>query len=269
VIKIGPKRKYISPMSINSLPRETENAILLGEILGTDSKAYFDADDFVKHAFVVGGSGTGKSMCVMAISEECLHKDVSVVVFDTKGNWREVTMKNEFIHEVIEVSYTNLKINILKNIGRRKMAIFDVSNLTENDYNEFVRNSIEQMVYKSWETVNRLKILMIFEDAYKLSPRFGGQAAIMLEKACRELRKFGIGILLITHSYSDFGPAVLGNVNTEFWFKTSHEEDLQRIKRRFGPEYVSSLVKLRVGECMVSNVDYNYSKPWFVKIKEL
>ncbi|MEM5782138.1 MAG: hypothetical protein QXD43_02990, partial [Candidatus Aenigmatarchaeota archaeon] len=77
-----------------------------------------------------------------------------------------------------------------------------------------------------------------------------------------------IGIILITHSYSDFGPAVLGNVNTEIWFKTSQEQDLERIRKRFGSEYASSLVKLKIGECMIANIDYNYSKPWFVKIRK-
>jgi len=257
------ERKYILPISISSLPGKTENAILLGKVSGTTSNAYINSDSLVKHAFIVGASGTGKSEAAMTISEECLKKGVAVVVFDTSGNWKK---RAKASNDVVKVSYSDLNVGMLNKINAGKMTIFDLSDLTENDYNEFAKNSLGQMVCKNWETVNTLKILLVFEDAYRLSPRFGGKAAIMLEKACREFRKFGIGIVLITHSYSDFGPAVLGNVNTEIWFKTSHEQDLERIRKRFGPEYASSLVKLRVGECMVANIDYNYSKPWFVKI---
>ncbi|MEM5781928.1 MAG: DUF87 domain-containing protein, partial [Candidatus Aenigmatarchaeota archaeon] len=173
------KRKPFLP--IESLPKETENTIFLGKILDTDLNAYINYDSLVKHTFIIGASGTGKSEAAMIISEECLKKGAAVIVFDPSGKWKYIKNSN-----VVKVSYSNLKVDILNKINAGKLTIFDISYLTENDYNEFVKNSLEQMIFKSWETVNRLKILLVFEDAYKLSPRFGEKAALMLEKACRE-----------------------------------------------------------------------------------
>jgi len=36
------KRKYIPPISIASLPKETDRSIFLGKIIGLNSKAFFD-----------------------------------------------------------------------------------------------------------------------------------------------------------------------------------------------------------------------------------
>ncbi|MEM5799332.1 MAG: hypothetical protein QXZ43_01540 [Candidatus Aenigmatarchaeota archaeon] len=58
-----------------------------------------------------------------------------------------------------------------------------------------------------------------------LLPQFGGQGAILLERACREFRKWGIGLLLPTQIYSEFGPGVTANIATEFLFFTKFEKD--------------------------------------------
>jgi DNA helicase HerA-like ATPase len=285
----GDERYYITPISIDSLPKETDNSIFLGKIIGVNSKAFFDINQLVKHIFIVGAPGTGKTVAGMVIAEECLLKNVSVLVFTPTKQWNYFGMKcdsekmlrlyeefglseenrKEFNHREIIISYNDLNIDVTSYIEEGKINVFVLDQLTENDYNEFIKNSLEQMIYKNWETTDKLKVLLIFENAYKLLPNFGNKAALMLEKACREFRKYGIGILLITHSFSDFGPAVLGNVASEIWFKTSYDKDLERISHRYGPEYRTAIVKLRIGECMIANVEYNYSKPWFIKFRPL
>jgi len=262
--KASEKRKYVSPISTASLPKETERSILLGEIAGSQSKAFFDLDMLTKHIFIVGSSGTGKTIAGMVIAEECLLKNVAVMVFDPTNKWTIFDKCNK-----IQVSSDKLNLNMEDYIERGKMSVFVLDHLSENDYNEFMRNCLESLANKSWSTTDKLELLLVFENAYKLSPNFGNKAALMLEKGCREFRKYGIGIMLITHSFSDFGPPVLGNVSSEIWFKTSYDNDLERITRRYGHKYIMALTRLRVGEAMVANVDYNYSKPWFVKFKPL
>jgi DNA helicase HerA-like ATPase len=283
------KRKYIPPISISSLPKETDRSILLGKIIDLNSKAFFDIDQLTKHTVIVGGSGTGKTIAGMVIAEECLLKKVAVVVFTPTKEWNFFGSKcdsgkmlrlykefglseedrKEFNHRELVVSCDDLNIDVTSYVEEGKINVFVLDELTENDYNEFVKNSLESMMYKNWETTDKLKVLLVFENAYKLLPSFGNKAALMLEKACREFRKYGIGILLITHSFSDFGPAVLGNVASEIWFKTSYDRDLDRITHRYGPEYRTAVVRLRTGECMIANVEYNYSKPWFIKFRPL
>jgi DNA helicase HerA-like ATPase len=287
--RTSEKRKYITPISTASLPKETNRSIFLGKIIGLNSKAFFDIDQLTKHMFIVGGSGTGKTTAGMVIAEECLLKNIAVIVFAPTKQWNFFGSKcdsekmlrlykefglseedrKEFDHREVGISYDDLSIDMANYIEENKINVFVLDELTENDYNEFVKNSLESMIYKSWATTDKLKILLVFENAYKLLPNFGSKAALMLEKACREFRKYGIGILLITHSFSDFGPAVLGNIASEIWFKTSHDRDLDRIGHRYAPEYRAAVVKLRAGECMIANVEYNYSKPWFVKFRPL
>ncbi|MEM5772833.1 MAG: DUF87 domain-containing protein [Candidatus Aenigmatarchaeota archaeon] len=260
-------REYIKPISLVALPKESKSSIVIGKIAGSEHEAFLDINLLTKHLFIVGGPGTGKTTIAMVIVDGCLKKGISAIVFDPTGKWSEFGKNYENFEEV-KISYKNLKINPVSYL-KKGLVVFSLLDLTPNDYNEFIKNAIEELSLSFNETTEELKSLLVFEDAYKLTPSFGGNAALLLEKACREFRKFGVGIVLITHSYSDFGPAVLGNVATEIWLRTAYDNDLDFVKRKYGAEFATSLVKTRRGECMIANVDFNYSKPWFVEFKKI
>ncbi|MEM7826379.1 MAG: type IV secretory system conjugative DNA transfer family protein [Candidatus Aenigmatarchaeota archaeon] len=256
-------REYVEPVSLAALPKKSNSSIIIGKIAGTNYDAFLDINLLTKHLFIVGGPGSGKTTVAMIIVDGCLNKGISVFVFDPSDKWIEFGKKYKEFEEV-KVSYKNLKISP-SCYAKKGLVVFSLSELTPNDYNDFIKNAIEELSLSLRETLNELKILLVFENAYKLTPSFGGNAALLVEKACREFRKFGVGIILITHSYSDFGPAVLGNVATEIWLRTTYENDLDVIRRKYGGEFAKSLVKTRKGEGMIANVDFNYSKPWFVE----
>jgi DNA helicase HerA-like ATPase len=283
-----PEHTETGVISSESLPRLNKRSLWIGNLGGIKTKAYFDMDRLITHAVLIGGSGTGKTIASMVLAEECLLKNVAVVVFDPTLEWtgfvnpckdKGMLEKYEgfglkesdargFETKLIDVNKTDLGIKV-DDFKKGEMTIFMVDRLTPNDYNNFMKNSFQSLFLSLHEQFDQLEILIVVENGYMLLPQFGGQGAMFLERACREFRKWGIGVILPTQIFSEFGAGVTGNVATEFSFSTRLEKDIQRASIRYGGIYSSLLPKLKVGECLVHNVNYNYTKPWRVDIRPI
>jgi hypothetical protein len=222
----------------------------------------------------------------MVLAEECLMRGIPVVVFEPYVRWTGFVKPAEerstldlypkfgmsrkdargFDIQIIEIIDPHLDIELEEFIKGGRLTLFALDKLTPKSYNTFIEKAIQSMFYNR-EEHRELKLLMIFEDAYRLLPSFGGGGAIMLERACREYRKWGIGIAIVSHLISEFDQAVTANTETDLFFATSYEKDMSFIRKRYGLEYSQTLPKLGVGSCFIQNKDYNYSKPWFVDIR--
>jgi DNA helicase HerA-like ATPase len=274
-------------ISNESLPQLNERSLWIGNLGGKRQKAYFDMDKLTSHAVLVGGTSTGKTIAAMVIAEECLLKNVPVLVFDPTRRWTgfsqpctDEAMLNcydkfglsesdakGFKTNLVEVDTKNLNIRTNDYAKKGEITVFLVGRLTPNDYNTFMKNSLESLFYSITKQSDRLEMLIVIENAYMLLPQFGGQGALLLERACREFRKWGIGLILPTQIYSEFGSGVTANVATEFLFSTKFEKDIERVGKRYGSSYSSMLSRMKTGQCMVQNVNYNYTKPWRVDIR--
>jgi DNA helicase HerA-like ATPase len=280
-------RKYVAPISMASLPRQTVRALFIGNIAGEASKAFLDMDSLAGHLIMAGGSGAGKTTAAMIIAEECLMRDVAVLVLDVSKRWSNFKEKcasenmlkayqrfgmessRSFAAEETEIPGDDTHISISDFIESGALHFFNLGKMDKEQYNAFVRKSAQELISASGKRTKRLHTLVIIDDAYKLSPRFGGDAIATLEEARFHLKGSGIGLVLVTHSLTDFAPFGLGSVRTEIWFRTSQAEDFERARKRFGPEYAACLSNLRTGEGMVANLDFNYGRPWFVEFRPL
>lgn len=275
----------LQPVSLDALPKKGERSIWLGKISDTDQDAYSDMDRLVRHVAVAGGPEMGKTFAAMVIAEECLMRDIPVVVFEPYVRWTGFAKPCEekeilerypkfgmrrrdargFETKIIEVIDPHLDMEIEEFI-ERGLTLFVLDKLTPKSYNIFMEKAIHSMFYNR-EEYRELKLLMVFEDAYRLLPTFGGGGALMLERACREYRKWGIGIAVVSHLISEFDQAVTANTETDMFFATNYEKDLSLVKQKYGSWYSQTLPKLGVGKCFVQNKDYNYSKPWGIDVR--
>jgi len=273
-------------ISNESIPKLNKRSLWIGNLGGKKTKAYFDMDRLMTHTVLIGASGTGKSVASMVLAEECLLKDVAVAVFDPTLNWtgfskpcedKDMLRKYEkfglsdsdargFNTKLISVLETDLKIKI-DYFKKGVMTVLMLDRLIPNDYNKFMENTLQSIFLSLKEQFDKLEILIVVENAYLLLPQFGGKGAMMLERACREFRKWGIGMILPTQIYSEFGAGVTGNVASEFLFSTRFEKDIQRAGMRYGSAYGGMLSRLKIGECLAQNPNYNYTKPWRVDIR--
>ncbi|MEK6915082.1 MAG: hypothetical protein AABW89_00895, partial [Nanoarchaeota archaeon] len=68
---------------------------------------------------------------------------------------------------------------------------------------------------------------------------------------------------------SDFVGEIKANINTEVQMRVTEESDLNRVKERYGLDYLKSLVRADVGIGMVQNAEYNRGLPYFINFRPI
>jgi hypothetical protein len=279
------KARYIFPVDLRALPKGN---LWLGKIAETNIKMNFDMNDLTTHVLIAGATGSGKSVTGNIFVEELLDHKIPVVVFDPTGQWtgfmRPCTdpkvLKYYKMHglsprdarfypgNIIEITDPNVKIDLRKYMNPGEITIFMLSKLKPGDYDKAIINLIENIFQQGWEESTELKLVVVFDEVHRLLERYGGTGGyVVLEKACREFRKWGIGLIMISQVLSDFKEAIKGNVLTEIQMHTKSLSDLQRIESKYGLEYAKRVAKEEVGIGMMQNPKYNKGAPWFVSFR--
>jgi hypothetical protein len=142
--------------------------------------------------------------------------------------------------------------------------------LANKDMDKFVRRSIESLFEMRLPEAREMRMMLIYDEVHRLLPKYGGKGGyIVLERACREFRKWGIGIFMISQVLMDFKGAIRANISTEIQLRSKYEGDINRVKTKYGPEYSSKITKLVTGTGLMQNASYNDGKPWFVSFRPL
>ena len=283
------KKRYKIELDYSSLPKAGPRSAFVGNIAETHNKSYFDLDLFQVHTLVAGSSGSGKSVVAQDLVEEALLKGVAVIVFDPTAQWTGFLRKCEdkkliglyknfgmkktdaraFNGNVHSVTDARELIEFKKFMKSGEINVFVTNKLETKDIELFVSNTIRQVFHANLPESKELKYLMVYDGIHSLMPKFGGsgQVFVQIERATREFRKWGVGLILISQVLSDFPPEVLANINTEIQVRTRDEGDLNRVKEKYGDKILQSVVKASVGAGVVQNSAYNKGKPFFVSFR--
>ena len=286
------KKRFHAKVEYDELPSEGDRSLFVGKIAETTKRAYFDMDRLTVHSIVAGSTGGGKSISAQDIIEECLIKGVAVAVFDPTAQWSGMLRKLEdkkflefypkfgmdpkkdprgFNGNIKAVKNGREIIDIFKYLKEGEIQIFTTNTLDPKDYDIFVASMIQQIFHSKLDEFRGLKYMLVFDEIHRILPKFGGSGAgfTQIERGCREFRKWGIGIVLISQVLSDFVGEIKANINTLVQMKTRDEGDLERIKMQYGEEYIQSLIKSPVGSGMVQNSSWNRGKPYYVTFRPI
>jgi hypothetical protein len=279
------KLRYIFPIDPKALPKGELN---IGQIAETNQTTSLEMKELKTHILTAGATGSGKSVSAMVIVEELLEKKIPVVVFDPTAQWtgfvrpckdhdllnfygkfgmnpRHVKPYKGMIYEVKD---PKVKIDFKKYMNPGEISVFTLNKLKPGEYDQAVKTIVDTIFEQGWEESSGLQMVIVFDEVHRLLEKYGGKGGyVALEKACREFRKWGIGLIMISQVLSDFKEAVKGNVLTEIQLHTKSLGDLQRIEKKFGEDYAKRVTKLEVGVGMVQNPKYNKGKPYFVAFR--
>jgi hypothetical protein len=279
------KARYIAPVKIGKLPK---GELWLGKVAETRAKATFAMDDLTTHVLVAGATGSGKSVTASLFVEELLEKKIPVVVFDPTAQWtgfvrpckdpkvlkyyRAFGLLPEdakpFKGLIFEVTSPNVEIDFKKLMNPGEITIFTLDKLKPGQYDEAVSNIIDTIFSQGWEESTSLKLVIVFDEVHRLLEKYGGKGGyVALERACREFRKWGIGLIMVSQVLSDFKEAIKGNVLTEIQMHTKSLGDLARIEKKYGLEYAKRVARLEVGVGLIQNPKYNDGIPWFISFR--
>jgi hypothetical protein len=169
---------------------------------------------------------------------------------------------------IYEITDPNGKIDFKKYMNPGEITVFTLNKLKPGQYDIAVRNIIDTIFSQGWEESTKLRMVVVFDEVHRLLEKYGGIGGyIALEKACREFRKWGIGLIMVSQVLSDFKEAIKGNVLTEIQLHTKSLGDLSRIEKKYGLEYTKKVTKLEVGTGMIQNPKYNEGRPYFVAFR--
>ena len=263
----------------------------LGKVAESNKQAYLETSALTTHAVVAGATGGGKSISAQVIIEEALLKNIAVIVFDPTAQWSGMLRKCDdkkmlsfykkfgmktsdakaFPGNVRQIQNERQAIDIEKYINPGQMQIFTMNKLTPPQIDTFVASVVASIFKSDPKEYPGLKVMLVFDEVHRLLPKFGGSGKgfLQIERACREFRKWGYGVMLVSQVLSDFVGEIKANINTEVQMRTRDEADLDRIKTKYGEEFLQSLIKASVGVGMFVNPRYNRGKPYFVNFRPI
>ena len=223
------KAKLKYTQELVSLPIKGERSITVGKVAETKKEAYLNMDELTKHILISGGTGSGKTIAGMVMAEEVLMKGGAVVVFDPTLQWtgffkeqKDEGMKamlktynkkpSSFNTELIAVRSADQEVAI--DLSPGTINVLALNNLSAKDLDKFVDNFIKDILEGSWDESSKLKYLMIFDEVHRLLPRYGGtrKGIISIERAVREFRKWGFGVVMISQVMTDFSYGVFRDI---------------------------------------------------------
>ena len=280
------KKRYKTKLNMRLLPRAGERSAFIGDIAETTTKAYLDLDKFQMHTLIAGASGSGKTVLAQGLVEEALLKNVAVIVFDPTAQWSGFLRKNDdkgilelypkfdmkkkdakaFSGNIRQITEGREIIDFEKYMNPGALSIFITDKLDMKNTELFVANTIREIFKTNLPESQELKYLLVYDGIHTLLPKFGGSGKVFvqIERAAREFRKWGVGLILISQVLSDFPKEVLANINTEIQTRTRDEGDLNRIKEEYGDNILKSVVKAATGTSMIESSAYNNGLPYFV-----
>ncbi len=283
------KKRYLEKLELRTLPQPGPRAGFVGRLAETAIRGFWNIDKLNTHVLVAGATGSGKTVASQILVEEALKKNAAVIVFDPTAQWTGFLRKNtdkgmfnlypkfgmkekdaqSFNGNIHIIKDASERIDIKKHISPGEINIFCLNNLETPEIDSVVRNSIQDAFMAGFEETYELKALVIYDEVHRLLPKFGGSGTglTQIEHAVREFRKWGLGVILVSQVLSDFVGEIKANVGTEIQLRTRYEDDLERIKMKYGEDILKSVVKASVGTAMIQNAEYNKGRPYFITFR--
>ena len=284
------KARYVAPMDFKSLPQPGEDSLLVGKVAETDVKAYLNIPQLLMHSIAAGGTGSGKTVSAMVTAEELLKRKVPIVVFDPTAQWTGFMKPNtlkpmldlypqyglkpsdatRFKVNLILVEDPDMPIDIKGCMKPGEMTVYIMNRLPADKLDDFVRRSIQAIFDMRPPETKQIKLLVVYDEVHRLLPKYGGKKGYTaIERACREFRKWGIGIFLISQVLLDFKGAIRANIANEIQLRTKYEGDIGRVKSKYGMDYASKVTRLTIGTGLFQNPEFNHGRPWFLSFRPL
>ncbi|MBI2133932.1 carboxypeptidase regulatory-like domain-containing protein [Candidatus Woesearchaeota archaeon] len=283
------KKRYKVSVSLGQLPKEGPRGLFVGKIAESSSKAILDIDQLPMHTLIAGASGSGKSIAGQVIVEEALSRGVSVFVFDQTAQWTgflrpcrekknlalfssfgmKPSMSRAFAGNIKNVEDEYEPIDFKKTSKPGEINVLVTKDLDSSRLDVFLANVIDSIFSQNMPEEKQIKYLLVFDGIHNLLPKFGGPGNVFvkIERAVREFRKWGIGIIVISQTTSDFSDSIKANINTQIMLRLRDEKDMELIKEEYGEEALKSLIKSEVGVAMIQNAAYNQGKPYFITFR--
>lgn len=174
-----------------------------------------DLDEMYRaNTFIQGATRAGKSWMLRFLVEQLFGR-VQQMLFDTEGEYASLTEKFDYalfsLKTPVQIVPANAPLLIRRLLDMGTSAIFDLSDLSTLDQQEFVRLAATELLRLTTNDPHR--VLLVFDEVQRLSPN-SGQGDASSTQALRELAnrglKRGLFLLAASQRHSSVDTAVRG-----------------------------------------------------------
>lgn len=103
----------------------------------------------------------------------------------------------------------------------QRTTVLDLSDLKQEELQNAASAFVLRRVYREcllWGAANRIRLALVLDEAHRLA------RDKTLPKIMKELRKFGVAVIVSSQNLQDFHQAVLENAGTKIVFRLNHPE---------------------------------------------
>lgn len=249
---------------------------LSGDLAQTRAPIFYDLDEQgPRHTAVVGGSGSGKSVCARLIVEGAALHGVPVLVFDPTRSWTGLAapgtneqllkrydhflMKREWAR-AFSVRIMNPRLltedELLGLTAGAGITVLTSQDMTEEEEVAAVAELLRSLyaLMNSWPETSRLRLLIALEEAHRYLRHKDLQP--ILELFARTARSRGVGLLVVSQVAVDLPPAIRNNCATKLQLFTNYAQDLTRAGQVFGSDVQKIVPTLGRGQGALHYPEY-------------
>lgn len=288
VIGLFKEKRYHVEVT-SDFPKQTERSVFLGKVAENTQSVYVDVDQLTKHTVIAGITGGGKTIAGNVIVEDALRAGASALIIDPTAQWTGIIKENADIHlkkefdkfhmhndevqgiptRIIPIDRFEEALDLEKIMTPGVATVVSVEHLTPVQVEKYVCKLIEKISAARLPSSKKLRLLLVFDEIHIILPKFGGtgEGFTQIERATREFREFGVGLLLLSQVLEDFLGAIRGNINTEMQMRTTFDEDLDKARLKYGDAVANSIMAAQTGTGLFHNADYNLGRPFFLAVR--
>ena len=279
----------LSFVNLSKIPRrKTSSTLNLGRIARTTRPALISLDTLKGHLLITGSQGSGKSIAAQDIVEEALAKNIAVIVFDPTFQWTGFLKPNQdkdmlsfypkfsmrkskargFISRITLLKDPAEVIDFKQAASPGQLTIFCLAHPDSADLSTLMASTLHQLLNADLESSSSTKLLIVYDDAHKVLPRFSSteKGLLLLERAVKDFKSKGISIILISQLLKDIVETIHTDMGTKLIMATNNSADLDYINTKYGKVF-SLLNSLPAGTGILQNSEYNEGRPYFISFR--
>ena len=220
-----------------------------------------------RHIYISGSTQYGKTYLARVLAENAIIEGIDVLILDPTRQWCGLEYPNRDFKRFDEMGIDRKHAR-----GFQGCNIISMKGMTESERLKTARAALQKVYDSMNRETDRVEMMVFLEEAHLL---VDGEVGDLIVRIAREKAKYGVVLVIITQSVSDFrmrSKIVREMVTLRFFLRATDRAEHEYIGRYESGEVVEVVKNLRQGEAVVSDPDFPwvkvYVRPPFSSVKE-